>query len=355
MYAHCHICRAELGANTVIPHMPVGRKLAYDAGKGRLWVVCPACAEWNLTPLEERWEAIEECEAIVASSPVRASTANIGLSRSDGLELIRSGPALRDELANWRYGPRFDRRRRRARIMGAAAGGVFVTGVGAAALMGMLAAGPAMALWAAAFGVVWLSGVGKSVSKQVGPDREVRIVDTSGRRIRFTGVELGHVFLIRSQNPRKPVTLSVSVPSRDEPVILRREDALVALGTVLPRLNWDGASAHNVRAATSLVDQAEERVRDGPASARSAATVWEWLAVNNWPTDGTVAALHAIPLLALEMAVSEELERLAMVGEASVLGTRWMEAETVAAISDDMFVPDSIREWIRERSGKTPS
>ena len=355
MYAHCHICRTDFGTNSVIQHMPVGRKLAYDVDRGRLWVVCPKCAEWNLTPIEERWEAIEECERIVAESPARVSSANVGLSRVDGLELIRIGPALRDELANWRYGPRFDRRRRKARFISAAAGGVFVSGVGAAALMGMLAAGPMMALWAAAVGFLWLSGAADGVSKRVGPDRQVRIVDTSGRRLRFPAAALSAVQLVRSQHPRSKSALAVSVPAADKPVVLRRTDALVALGTILPRMNWNGASAHHIRAATHLLDQAEERLRGGPSSARGAATAWEWLAINNWPTDGAVVGMHLIPLLALEMAVSEELERQAMVGEASVLGTRWMEAETVAAIADDMFLPESIREWIRQRGGGVSS
>ena len=34
---------------------PVGRRLAFDPAKGRLWVVCRSCERWNLTPLEERW------------------------------------------------------------------------------------------------------------------------------------------------------------------------------------------------------------------------------------------------------------------------------------------------------------
>ena len=58
MYATCLFCNRPLGHNESIEHFPVGRRLAFDAAKGRLWVVCPACERWNLTPLEERWEAI---------------------------------------------------------------------------------------------------------------------------------------------------------------------------------------------------------------------------------------------------------------------------------------------------------
>jgi len=65
--------------------------------------------------------------------------------------------------------------------------------------------------------------------------------------------------------------------------------------------------------------------------------------------------MAAIPRLALEMAVAEALEQQAMAGEAHVLGARWMEAETVAAIADDMFLPDSIRLWIRAHTQADPS
>ena len=52
MYTRCIHCQAALGANEDIEPFPVGRRLAFDAAKGRLWVVCPSCFRWSLTPLE---------------------------------------------------------------------------------------------------------------------------------------------------------------------------------------------------------------------------------------------------------------------------------------------------------------
>ena len=98
--------------------MPVGRRLAFDPERGRLWVVCPGCSEWNLTALDERWEAVELCERLYAEANVRASTDHVGVARTSGLQLIRVGVAAhRDELANWRYGSRLRARRRRASIL----------------------------------------------------------------------------------------------------------------------------------------------------------------------------------------------------------------------------------------------
>src|SRR5829696_6237805 len=134
MYSTCLFCQASLGKNEAIEHFQVGRRLAFDAAKGRLWVVCRKCARWNLTPLEERWEAIEECERAFSSTRMRVSTDNVGLARlSEGLELVRIGKPQRPEFAAWRYGDDFGRRHRRY---------VAYTGIAAVAVLGKYVAGP---------------------------------------------------------------------------------------------------------------------------------------------------------------------------------------------------------------------
>src|SRR3954470_11942404 len=134
MYSTCLFCKSDLGANEAIEHFPVGRRLAFDGAKGRLWVVCRKCERWNLTPLEERWEAIEECERLFVDTRLRVSTDNIGLARlREGLELVRIGSALRPEMAAWRYGDQFGRRRTRHLLL---------TGAGVAVAGGLLIAGP---------------------------------------------------------------------------------------------------------------------------------------------------------------------------------------------------------------------
>ena len=85
-------CNKPLGANEVVESFPVGRRLAFDAARGRLWVVCTKCRRWNLTPLEERWEAVEDCERLFRETRMSASTENIGIARHrEGLELVRIG------------------------------------------------------------------------------------------------------------------------------------------------------------------------------------------------------------------------------------------------------------------------
>src|SRR5918992_1761358 len=147
MYATCLFCNYDLGRNEALEHFPVGRRLAYDAAKGRLWVVCRTCERWNLSPLEERWEAIEECEHSYSATRLRVSTDNIGLARlREGLELVRIGRPQRPEFAAWRYGDQFGRRRRRHLIY---------SGIGLAAVMGIVVAGPATGIVAGGSWGVW--------------------------------------------------------------------------------------------------------------------------------------------------------------------------------------------------------
>jgi len=104
VYSTCLYCANSLGANEEIEVFPVGRRLAFDPARGRLWVVCRKCEKWNLTPFEERWEALEACERLFRGARKRVSTDNIGLARlSQGLELVRIGLPLRPEFAAWRY------------------------------------------------------------------------------------------------------------------------------------------------------------------------------------------------------------------------------------------------------------
>src|SRR4051794_19417272 len=136
MYRTCLFCAHDLGRNDSIEHFPVGRRLAFDAAKGRLWVVCRSCERWNLTALEERWEAIEECERAFRGTRLRVSTDHIGLARvGDGTDLVRIGDPQRPEMAAWRYGDQFGRRRRA--FAGKAA-------VGVAAIGALIVAGPVM-------------------------------------------------------------------------------------------------------------------------------------------------------------------------------------------------------------------
>src|ERR1700733_2388361 len=128
MYTTCLFCNHDLDRNETFETFPVGKRLAFDPAKGRLWVVCRRCERWNLTPLEERWEAIETAERLYRDTRRRVSTDEIGLAKlPDGTTLIRIGLPLRPEFAAWRYGDQFGRRRNRQ--LAIAGGGVAAIGI----------------------------------------------------------------------------------------------------------------------------------------------------------------------------------------------------------------------------------
>ena len=55
--------------------------------------------------------------------------------------------------------------------------------------------------------------------------------------------------------------------------------------------------------------------------------------------------------LALEMALHEEQERRALEGELWRLEQAWREAEEIAAISDDLLLPEGVVDFVGEQGG----
>ena len=71
---------------------------------------------------------------------------------------------------------------------------------------------------------------------------------------------------------------------------------------------------------------------------------------------GLVGKLPKPTKLALEMAVHGEQERRALEGELWLLEAAWREAEQIAGISDDLFVPADAEEFIeRHRTTGNPT
>ncbi|MGH7593263.1 MAG: hypothetical protein ACRELE_05365, partial [Gemmatimonadales bacterium] len=125
MYSTCLYCTGNLGSNDVLETLPIGRRVAFDAAQGRLWVVCRRCEKWNLVPFDTRLETIDACERYFSEARLRFSTDNIGIARvQEGMELVRIGPAERPEFAAWRYGDQFGRRRKRMAVQFVAASAV---------------------------------------------------------------------------------------------------------------------------------------------------------------------------------------------------------------------------------------
>jgi len=109
MFTHCFVCHAPFPPGTLVEHFPLGRRIAYDPERGRLWAVCDACSGWTLAPFAQRWEALEELEKVVTTRGSRGArlagkTDNIALFKVGRSEVIRIGSTSLVEEAMWRYG-----------------------------------------------------------------------------------------------------------------------------------------------------------------------------------------------------------------------------------------------------------
>ena len=355
MYSTCIFCHSVLGANEAIEHFPVGRRLAFDAAKGRLWVVCRTCARWNLTPLEARWEAIEECERLFRDTPTRFATSNIGLARvPDGTTLVRIGDPQRPEIAAWRYGDQFKQRRWKYVAIGA----VTAAGVGSVAI-----AGPALGLlsWSTALTLfntaVSLRRVGAAARVPVG-DRVLRLnaLALSSAQIR---PNVGQGFVIHfSHTPVASIRdrIKRAMAGQSETATLHGSDAVRAARVLLPRINRAGGRPSEIAVAVkalesgrSVDDMFSYAARTPPKSL----SFWK-RPVEGWgPMKGPFVLAASLPTpvrLALEMALHEADERRALEGELAELEARWREAEEIAAIADDLLVPPAVTDRLSKLS-----
>ena len=332
MYTTCMFCRKPLGANQVVETFPVGRRLAFDAARGRLWVVCSKCERWNLTPLEERWEAVEDCERLFRDTRVRVSSENIGLARHpEGLTLVRIGEPLRPEFAAWRYGDQFGRRRRRKIIFGAAAvtvvGGVVAGGVAAGVLGGSILqfSGNWAHLLINAKTVVKLHPEGGGVIK-------LKREDLLGTRVRLSDAEPG---------------FKVQIRKRKKKTWYEGAEAHRFASAILPRINAMGGNRETVKNAVDRIETAGHPERFLADIARHDGYR------DKKGVPGYVNKMPKPTKLALEMALHEEQERRALEGELWMLEQAWTEAEEIAEISDNLFLPEGTDEFIREHGGRS--
>ena len=328
MYTACMFCNKPLGTNEVLETFPVGRRLAFDAAKGRLWVICRKCERWNLSPLEERWEAVETCEKLFRGTRVRVSSENIGLARHpEGLELVRIGKPQRPEFAAWRYGDQFGRRRRR----------YIAVAVGASVVVGAVAVGGAVT--GAISGAV-LGQVGNFWNVIVNGRTLVKLRTDDGVQIKLKRPDLLGT-RIRAADGAPGFRLQVRKRKRKH--WFEGGEAQRFAGAILPRMNRAGGKQETVRQAVSQIEEQghPERflldVADGN----------RWRDKHGVP--GYVNKMPTPTKLALEMALHEEQERRALAGELWLLEKAWQDAEEIAAISDDLFLPEGAKEFVREK------
>jgi hypothetical protein len=338
VYTTCLFCNRPLGTNEVLERFPVGRRVAFDAATGRLWVVCPHCERWNLTPMEERWEAIEQAERLYRETRLRVSTDNIGLARlTEGLELVRIGRPQRPEIAAWRYGDQFGRRRRKRIITS----GVIVTS-GAIVIASGVAAGLAVftalnlgdSLWRIA-----RDGMPRTTVASLRDDAG-QVIRVQRQHLSESTIRMGDdgAFALEVQHTRGRVGIS-------------GDEARRAASVLFPAANHFGGTKQDVELAVArLVDAGDAESylqRIARQSERLARIDAKGRRLLGDQDDRQASGLLALPIsarLAIEMALHEEQERRALEGELAELEQAWREAEEIGAIADSLLLPS----WIED-------
>ena len=326
VFSTCCFCDAPLGANDAIEHFPVGRRLAFDGERGRLWAVCPRCGRWNLAPIEERWEALEACERAYRSATKRVSTDNIALARlKDGTDLVRIGRPLLPEYAAWRYGDVIATRHRHFRQTRIGSVSSQLAGLGA------LGAVLAFGLHPATYFVPMTVALGWEVSR----DRRARpalATSLPARRAlaRRLARHPGRSRFARGADGAWQIEVTPSTwklmrePGAPAAVIAGAEARAVFPPLLVALAPWGGAR-RDIEAAVEVVERAPDLE-----------TVFDRFVESRQPhgTRANGAVDTAAAQFAFEMALSEDDERRALAGDLGTLYARWQEAERVARIAD---------------------
>lgn len=276
-------------------------------------------------------------------SRLRVSTDNVGLARlREGVDLIRIGEPQRPEMAAWRYGDQFGRRRRRqmlvtGTVLGSAAaivGGMVAIGVSVGSFAGFYAN---TGMWEALIHGRQKTSIGKV------PLPGGRLVDVQRRHARMSALE----------NIEPDAPLRLRLEHAEGSTVLEGEDAIRVIRRLMPTVNRFGGSSASVQHAVRLLDEAGSP-QDVLLRAqhrfgwRPGEKLWRTPMIQGngrQPVQALPGTLHSLKVeerLAIEMAVHEESERRAMAGELQSLEQAWRDAEEIAKIADDMFTPASI-------------
>ena len=334
MFKTCGFCNAPFDGDGGPSGLGVGRRLAFDEWRGRLWVVCSKCSRWNLTPLDDRLERIEAIARAARDGRghVVAATDQVALIRWQRYDFVRVGKPLRVELATWRYGERL-RTRQRERMKVVIPLTVVAVGLGIAA---NVAAGGGLGVF------VWnLHRLVDQAYIGIVGNRKVTLAEPPicahcGTLMQLRARHVQHARVVPHAHAEVAVVLSCP-RCRREGAQLTGLDAVQVLRQGLTYLNVTRSGRRRAEDAARVVDQV-----GGP----------DRLVHDVARRELTLRSLRPERRLALEMAVDER-------AEVEELERQWREAEEIAEIADGtLSTSDQLEEELRrlkQKLGDQPS
>lgn len=332
MFRSCAFCNTAFDGDGGPSGLGVGRRIAFDEWKGRLWVVCPRCSRWNLTPFDDRLERIEAVARAAQAGRIAASTDQVALIRWERYDFVRVGKPPRVELATWRYGERL-RNRQRERMKVVVPLTVAAIGLG---IVANVAAGGGFGVivWNIHRAVDW-------VYLRIVGSRRVSLIESP------ICARCGSIMVLRARH----VQYARVVP-----------DTHADMGVLLscPRCHQEGAQLTGIEAVQVLRQGLTymNLVRGGRRRAEDAAREVDRvggpdrLLRDVAQRELTLRSLRPERGLAFEMAVDER-------AEVEELEQQWREAEEIADIADGTLgsstdVENELRR-LKNRQGDQPS
>ncbi len=329
MFTRCVFCHVTLPANELVERFPHGRRIAFDPERGRLWVVCPACSRWNLAPIEERWEALEELERTARDrGRLLSQTDNIALIRAGEIELVRVGKATRlPEEAWWRYGRELQKRRSRHTL---------VSILETSAMVGLsLTMGGFYWYYGGSFAnnfLRWREYGSTAWRGYLQCPRCGSLIEelkfNQAKRIVVLPEADGVVLALRCRN--------CAYVDTSGQLRLEGNTAQHVLRRVLAWQNYAGASDAQVREATHAIE-----------TAGSAEMFTRGIVSTPLTLDELRKKQNRTRAIGLEIALNDDAERRLLELELSELEARWREEEELASIVDNELTPVPALEKLR--------
>jgi len=150
-------------------------------------------------------------------------------------------------------------------------------------------------------------------------------------------------------SPGSDGTLAIDLRYKNGQSRFEGPEAMRVASLVIPKVNRYGGSRSTVAAAVGEIERVggPERYVEHLARHAAVATVVRGRP-HRFGRKGKIGktglyGLTTIDRLGLEMALHEDAERRAMAGELALLEAAWRDAEEIAAIADDMFLPASVQ------------
>ena len=311
MYRTCAFCNSKLDGDGGPSGLGVGRRLAFDEWKSRLWVICPKCSRWNLAPLDDRLERIEALARAAREGRVAAATEQVALIRWQGYDFVRVGKPPRLEFATWRYGERLKARQREqlkfvVPLTVATVGLAVAVNVAAGGSVGVFVWNmPRMARW------MYTGIVGRRAVGLVEPP----ICERCGSVMRLRAKHMAHARVV--PDAKADLGLVLSCPScHSDGAMLIGPEAQAALRQGLTYL------ALTRRRGRERAEDAARLVEGAGGPERLIRDVAR--------RELTLRSIAPDRRLALEMAVDEQ-------AEVAGLERQWREAEEIAEIADGLL------------------